>query len=105
MRTSVAKSWDVYSPETGVFMKLGLSMAWLLASLMTASPALAAALGHSEPKESSECGGYSRIPHEMRKPGRYIAFDGDTIRIRTQVIVNIVDGRKRTFTLHLRRVN
>jgi hypothetical protein len=35
---------------------------------------------------------------------RYVTFEGDTIRIRTQVIVSIVDGRKRTFTLHLRRV-
>ena len=35
---------------------------------------------------------------------RYVTFEGDTIRIRTPVIVSTVDGRKRSFTLHLRRV-
>lgn len=35
---------------------------------------------------------------------RYVTFEGDTIRLRTPVIVSTVDGRKRTFTLYLRRV-
>ena len=35
---------------------------------------------------------------------RYVTFQGDTIRIRTPVVVSTVDGRKRTFTLHFQRV-
>jgi hypothetical protein len=35
---------------------------------------------------------------------RYVSFEGNTIHIRTPVIVSTVDGRRRTFTLHFRRV-
>jgi len=35
---------------------------------------------------------------------RYVTFEGDTILIRTPVIVSTEDGRKRTFTLHFQRL-
>ncbi|KQU89694.1 hypothetical protein ASC78_21165 [Variovorax sp. Root318D1] len=34
---------------------------------------------------------------------RYVSFEGDTLRVRTPVIVSPADGRRRTATFHFRR--